>query len=329
MVKRSFTVIELIISIVVVSLIVLGTFRALESLYSRYYQANTITKFSINSQVLLDSISKLLYYRIPLSAIGYNPSSGAFEALSGVSTSGFKVFEWMGEAYDAKLQKSDDTSKGYSGFIDLDASEIITRTLMAKDFNASHIESMIQTLFDSSLSLSELTAIVFAGTFDRGDSSIETNFADAFGWHGNSADKIYTIASTHQTGGDNNLTMDASILGNRIFSKFYLVQSAYAIARGADIDTSASCITQKGINTSELNDTLFLFYDYRPWKGESFCADPNGSGQSGKVTILAKEVSAFKVASVGYHLDLRVSFRASFVKGSEKNITVSKQKVAF
>jgi len=83
MVKKTFTLIETIFVIVILGLISVGSFKAIEMLYQRYYQVNTITKFTILSQTLLDEVSTILYYRTPLTAIGYSPTDGDFKKLSG------------------------------------------------------------------------------------------------------------------------------------------------------------------------------------------------------------------------------------------------------
>jgi hypothetical protein len=62
---------------------------------------------------------------------------------------------------------------------------------------------------------------------------------------------------------------------------------------------------------------------------ETFCADKNGTGQSGKVAILAKNVSSFRIKEVNYHIELKIQQTKSFYRGNDKNISISKQKVSF
>ena len=76
--------IEIIFVIVILSLIGVGSFKAIQMLYERYYQVNIITKFTIISQTLLDEVGTILYYRTPLTAIGYSPSDGDFKKLEDV-----------------------------------------------------------------------------------------------------------------------------------------------------------------------------------------------------------------------------------------------------
>ena len=329
MVKKTFTLIEIIFVIVILGLISVGSFKAIEMLYQRYYQVNTITKFSILSQTLLDEVSTILYYRIPLTAIGYDPQSGDFKKLEDIDDEKYKIFEWISEAYDSKKHFGFDIKTGYTGFIDLEASNRDTFTLVAKDFNITDINDTENNISNTHIDLNQTVAIIFAGNLDLGVES--DNYKDDYGWHGHEHNKTYLINRFKQVGNDANLTMENEIEGNRIYAKYYLANSAWGIARGVDIDQNSNCITALNLKNSEINNTLFLFYNYRPWKKETFCADPNTTNVSteGNVSILAKDITAFKVKAVDYHIELKVQFSKSMYKGSDKNITITKQKVTF
>jgi len=326
MVKKSFTMIELIFVIVITALIATGSFKALKMLYERYYQVNTITHFSITSQNLINQVSQTLYYRIPITAIGYNPDKNDFKPLSEANSS-YKIVEWISEALDAKYHIGQNIHKGYSGFIDLDGSDRDTLTLLAKDFNVTDVNDTENKVFNTNRDLNETVAIIFAGAFDEGDESADSDYNNSFGWHNHDHNKTFTIKEFDQDGNDTKIIMNNEIKGNKIFSKYYLANTAWGVARGADINKSAQCILNLDTNIND--NTLLLFYDYRPWKRETFCADKNGTRQSGQVSILAKDVVAFRVKSVNYHLELKVQQTKSLYRGSERNISISKQKVSF
>jgi len=326
MVKKSFTLIEIIFVIVILGLISVGSFKAIEMLYQRYYQVNTITKFSIISQTLLDEVTQIAYYRIPITAIGYSPSDGDFKKLSDVDDDKYKIFEWISSAFDAKLHFGIDTSLGYTGFIDLDASNRDTLTLVAKDFNVTDINDTLNSVFNNSNDLNQTVGIIFAGNLDYGESNYDYN--NSFGWHGNEHNKIFLINKFTQDKNDTNLTMNDDIKGNRIYAKYYLSSSAWGIARGADIDKSASCLNGLTIN----DNTLLLFYNYRPWNNETFCADPhqnNSETKAGNVAILTQNVTSFRVKDLNSHLEIKVQLQKSLYRGSDMNITITKQKVVF
>jgi type II secretory pathway pseudopilin PulG len=326
MVKKSFTMIELIFVILIISLIAVGSFKSLQMLYERYYQVNTITHFSITSQNIINQISQIIYYRIPITAIGYNPDKNDFKPLNEANSS-YKIVEWISEAFDAKYHIGKDIKKGYSGFIDLDSSNRKTLTLFLKDFNITDINDTENTFFNTSRDLNDTVAIIFAGTFDQGDESAQSDYNNSFGWHNHDHNKTFTIKEFNQNGNDAKLIMNNEIKGNKIFAKYYLANTAWALARGGDVNLSSQCITNLDTNVDD--NTLFIFYDYRPWMRETFCADKNGTGQSGKVAILAKNVSSFRIKEVNYHIELKIQQTKSFYRGNDKNISISKQKVSF
>jgi len=328
MVKKGFTLIELIFTIVILALISVGSFKAIQMLYERYSQVHTITKFTILSQTLLDEISSILYYRVPLTAIGYNPSNGDFKKLADIDSDDYSIFEWISEANDAKLHIGFNINTGYSGFIDLDASDSNTLTLLTKDFNITDINDTLNSVFNNNQDLNQTVAVIFAGDLDTGEESADYN--NSFGWHGYQHKKIFLIDQFIQSNHDAKLVMNDDIKGNRIFAKYYLSASAWAVARGIDIDKNAPCI--QNLKDSITDNTLLLFYNYRPWKNQTFCADPHQNKteiKSGDVAILANNITSFRVQAINSHIELKVQFAKPLYRGNEKNITITKQKVTF
>jgi len=326
MVKKTFTLIEVIFVIVILGLISVGSFKAIEMLYQRYYQVNTITKFTILSQTLLDEVSTILYYRTPLTAIGYSPSDGDFKKLEEVDDDKFTIFEWISEAYDAKKHYGFDTSTGYTGFIDLEASDRDTLTLVTKDFNITDVNNTLNAVFNNNQDLNKTIAVIFAGNLDTGET--DSDYNNSFGWHGFDHKKVFLINKFKQVGVDANFTMTSDIKGNKIFAKYYAATSAWSIARGEDINKNATCLN--GLNVDD--NTLLLFFNYRPWLNQTFCADPhqdNSETPEGNVSILARDITSFRVKAVDYHIELKVQFQKALYRGSDTNITITKQKVTF
>jgi len=205
----------------------------------------------------------------------------------------------------------------YSSFADLNASDKNTSTIYSPNINKLALQTYMNDKFNAS---SSDLALMFAGSFDNGSLVLSSDFNTSFGWHGNTHSKIYQISSIN----DNNITL--SVTPDEIYEKYYLVDSAYAVARGADINLNATCI--KDLNQSDSSNTLYLFYNYRPWKNQTFCADPNGINQDGNVTILSKNVKGFKIGLINGSINLSLTLQ-KHIRGSDNNITISKEKVVF
>ena len=321
--KRSFTLIEAIFVIVILTFVLIGGFQIIQKLYLRNYIAKQTTNFEYQSQQTLDELAQMLYFRVPLTTIGYSPSDNDFKYIGEIEEDKYPVLEWIGYLNDAMVEKN------LSGFIDLYASNRITYTIVCKDFDKNFIQIIVNNKFNKNenTDINETCAIIFAGSFDRGEEGALNDYNDSFGWHGNEHRLIYTFDSGADTDSNNdtNLTLNNFTHG-RVYEKFYLIDSAYAIVRKEDLNESDWNCSDLNFSSLE-NDDLLLFYNYRPWLGETFCADKNHNGTpKGDVTVLASNVKAFRVKKINSHLELKITFNKQ--KG-DINITVSKQKVAF
>ncbi len=313
---RAFTLMEAIFVIVILSLITMIGVRITGELYKRNYIVKQISNFAFLSQQTEDIISERVYNRIPLTVIGYNPSNHDFKYIGEIdSDDNYTVFEWISDSFDAKKELN------LSGFIDLADSK--KPTLYARDFHKDFIEEVEQNKFNTSKNLEDLTAVIFAGSFDRGEEAALDDYNNSFGWHGNKHKYVFRIDTITQNSNNKDANITLKDDADRIYEKFYLVDSAYAIALKRDLNKSAwKC--DEDINSFK-DDDLLLFYNYRPWEGDTFCADNNGTPE-GNVTLLLNNVNGFKIRSVNSHLELLINMKSH--KG-DINISVSKQKVAF
>ncbi len=299
--RVGFTMIELVVTIVVMGILASGAYIALKKLYIKTAKSKAISELSFDSTIIANQISSLLINRVPSTVIGYDSNSGNFESIYNLS-SNYEILEWISVDFESFRDKK------FSGFVDLERSDKTTSSLYSPDTNISQFDT-------------NKIGLIFSGSFDEG-SIYGLNFNNSFGWHGNSANEIFDISSTSS---DENITL--SVHPNKIYEKYYLVDSAYAIAKSSDINTSASCIQDLNISISD--NILFLFYDYRPWKLETFCADPNGTTQEGNVTVLSNETSGFEVDFVEGMLQFKLTLSRSIPKGGNKSVTISKQKAIF
>ena len=296
--RRSFTLIELIMVLVIISFLSVASFKAVSALIVRSYKAKELTRLSLESQIALDQISTLLQERVPASVIGYKPSTGDFKYIQEIGDSEYyEVMEWIGVAYEEYSEGN------YTGFADMRPS-IKTDDTIATYTNLSGNDY----------------ALIFAGAFDRGFPG-QSDFNDSFGWHGYESNDTFDIAFDS----DGNITITDSVKPKWIYEKYYLVRSAYALARGEDINKNADCLEDLNVD----DDTLLLFYDYKPWRGETFCADPGSAGsKSGSATILATHIAGFDAKEQDYTLRLILDINES-IKGGYPPIHFSKMKVVF
>lgn len=288
--RRAFTLIEIIITVAITGILSVGMFKAFEAITLRSEKAKILSVLSIDSQTALDQISILLYNRAPMSVSGYTLGDATRTPLSTATDK--KIIEWLGLASESYL------AGDYSGFIDMNRS--VNPTLYTPSTSYSAIQTT-QTAKWGSFSWNNL-ALVFSGTFDEGNPT------------------VYPISMS-----SDNAILFTGAVPSTIYEKYNLIDTAYAVARGADITQTAPCITALGISNAALDNTLFLFYDYRPWKGESFCADT--ANQAGKVSVLSYNVNAFRAQTINGTIRLAIDTNRT-VRGGNP-VRLSKQKVVF
>jgi type II secretory pathway pseudopilin PulG len=306
-VRGAATLIELLMVLVIISLLSVGSFKALQKLKVREYKAKEQTRLSLESQITVDIISNYLKYRIPYTTIGYNPTDGSFEYIGNLSDNNKRILEWFGRDRDALY----DQSPTYSGFFDMASKS--GDTVFSPDTNLSETNERVYNL-------------IFAGSFDRAYSGHDYN--SSFGWHNNDSNESFDVTLD----GSGNITFSDATKPKFLYEKYFLTKSAYAIARGVDINQDAQCIEDLNITKADINNTLLLFYDYQPWdrssgKGETFCADRNGTNQAGEVTILMRNVSGFSFKDVDYTIRILLDINKS-IRGANP-VHFSKMKVVF
>jgi prepilin-type N-terminal cleavage/methylation domain-containing protein len=291
--KRSaFTMVELIMTIVIMGILAGGTYISLSQLYTKSAKTKAISELSFDTTLIANQISALLSHRVPATVIGYDSNRSEFVSIYNIEKE-YNTLEWIGTDFERyKAEK-------YSGFVDFAKSD--------KDINM---------IFSPDTSDINSSALIFAGSFDEGSVVYGSDFNNSFGWHGNSSNKIFEINST-STGDKLGLITKPS----KIYEKYYLLKSAYAIAKYDN--NISSCTSISNSNITATDKSLLLFYDYYPWKGETFCDDA-------KVTILSNEASGFEVDFVNGNLQFNLTLERDIRKrGRDLKVEISKQKVVF
>lgn len=190
------------------------------------------------------------------------------------------ILEWYGSASESY------GTGDYSGFVDMYRSDFATSTLYTPDTNLSAVLMTEKIKWnDPAFDLSNMVLVFSSTTLNEYPMS-------------GSADNTITLTGTPP---------------HTIYEKYDLVDSAYAVTRKKH---ASSCFPNPAFD----DNTLLLFYNYRPWKGENFC--------DGDVTVLATEVNAFRAQMLNGTIRLAIDMNRS-VRGSSAPVRLSKQKVVF
>jgi len=197
------------------------------------------------------------------------------------TTTGKTILQWYGLASESYLDGN------YSGFVDMNQS--LKPNLSSPNTNLTNVLATEKIKWnDPAFDVSKMV-LIFSGSFDEGNQN-EYNLT---------ASAVNTITLTGP-------------LPTAIYEKYNLVDSAYALTRKENTTCS---------NVSTLDpNTLVLFYNYRPWKGENFC--------NGDVAVLASDVNAFRAQMLNGTIRLSIDMNRS-IRGSSNPVHLSKQKVVF
>ena len=308
--KRAFTLLELVVVIVVLSIIAMMSFNAIMNIYSNYFQTKTVNELETQTEIALEQISKRLEHRIKPSVIA-RKTDGAFLALndSGVNLDAkYEILEFIPYAYEIFNDVPSGNKAGrYSGYVDLAKSSPATG-LISPGSNFS--TEVVETIKD--LTCREDTNATCVDFKDKDGgvvaifSDVYYNVQDSFGYKGDIT-KL-DIAKVGVKSTDGNTLEISGFDGKQISEQYHLAYTANAIVPEQSADPKDA--------TNGVFD-LNLYYDYRPWMGEKY--KPNGE----KAT-LAKNVTRFVFTEKNGVIVLKLCMRA---KNSE--ITICKSKAVY
>jgi len=317
--KKGFTLIEMIFVIVISAILSIGSFKAIEALYIRSAKAQAITDMTLRSQIVLDQLSQLIYNRIPNSVIGYKADgSNDCESIDEItSDDNYTILEWVGSMNDELIQKK------YDSFIDMSASDKDTNVLATRDIRKELNSSDVN--------------LIFAGSFDDGTEGSVSACEGAFGWHGRDSNLSFIVSIDENS---TKLTDDEDHQPDDIYEKYYLTNTAYAVARGKDLnisDLEDNCDGGNYVFPSQFdfNTTLFLFYGYQPYEYDkssnteidnTFCGDSVGT-REGNVSILATDIHAFEVEYKNRAIILNLDMNRT-IRGAT-SVYIPKQKAIY
>jgi prepilin-type N-terminal cleavage/methylation domain-containing protein len=311
--KKSFTLIELIIAMVVMGILASITFSIFENVYKNYLYTKEVNKLSSRVDGALEEISALLRNRVKNSIIATkypskitqtDPDKVDFKSVDKLNSddNDYIALEWIGKDYEAKNGMWDKSQKhiqtGWSGFIDLDKA---TRTNNdPKEFNVTTMDSnfTIVKLIDRNITAAlgedidpfenNITTLIFSGYDLGGDLTPDVN--RSFGWYldkdkNRTANSIFAIQNYKDYSNnrvDLNITSITENNQTTLFERYFLVRSAYTII---PIEN----------NTTQTNDyNLTLYYNYQPWRGDWWNKLHSTANQEANHTLILNHVTQFR-----------------------------------
>ncbi|ACM93205.1 prepilin-type N-terminal cleavage/methylation domain protein [Nautilia profundicola AmH] len=332
--KKSFTLVELIIVVVILGILGTISIEILQNTFQNYIKTKELNKLAFKTDLTLNIIASKLQNRIKNSVIAVecnatlpasnsqsciNSSMKNFITVSNLDpTNSYKypVLEWLYVPIYAKRGMWDSAKKsiqpGWSGFVDLKLTDVSNNdeyNITSPDSNFTIAKQIEKAWFDSwgvpnsgDVFADKFDVLVFSGSDGRGDFDDINN---SYGYYGNTATRVFELNNTSDT----KLNIKAINPSNSttVYEGYYLVRGAMAIVPVYD--------------ASSHDYNLTLRFNYFPWNAEMY--------MEGNSTLLATHVTQFKFKEEGGVVRLYLCITAPQAKLTDFNLTICKEKVVF
>lgn len=299
--RKGFTFIEMLFVIVIMGILAKFGSEIFRNVYLNYNQSTVNNTLQSDTELVLQQIANRFQYRIKDSVIARVSGAASFKSISSADANS-TVFEWIGYDIDGWLGDDTNTTPTWTGFIDLNAIETPDadqNTLFSPGTDTGRINTVIAALSPSAAGIAN-AAIFFTGE----NADVQTDY----GWQGVALSTQNDVAA-HRIGAGGNAAQLAdatgvSFGGTDIYEQYKLAWTAYALE-----------ITTDG--------NLTLYYDYRPWEGDSYVNAPPA--------LLMQNVTTVKLQAVGDILNLQVCVGGEEITSlnGDGGYSICKEKVIF
>jgi prepilin-type N-terminal cleavage/methylation domain-containing protein len=263
--RNALTMIELIFVIVILGIVASIGAEIIAQTYESYIVQRAKYRATMKTELALNQIANRLRYAIPGTVMAEN--SGSLVSITDINSTTSNLLQWV--AYDGDSFEAIGSSgrqPGWSGFCDIDAS---SNSAISTPGSNLGLASTIITNLGGSLS----SAVLY---FPDGSS---------YAVNGGSGESI---------------TLGSTISGSRIFERYKLAWSSYAL--------------------SVESGDLYLYYNFNPTVGT-----PLGSNKS----LLLKDVTNFRFKGSEGALRIKICKEEQIGINSSDTIHACKEKVIF
>jgi len=300
--RKAFTFIELIITMVILSIVAYIASGLIAKTYIGYNQTNALHKANLKLEIALNSIANRLEYAIDGTIVKRkSESDNSIEAINKAPSS-YNVLEWVG--YDKDGFEANNVSAGtsvdqpaWSGFCSIKTST--KNYIITPGSDLTFANNIITRLSNGSASFNtrDSVAIFFPGNYDYTNIGYSKLTFDTSG---------LTLIKGFNTG-SNKLKLSTNI--TRITEHYKLAWSAYAVL-------PTNCVATKGCD-------LVLRFNFRPWLHEDY----DTASVVGNQKLLATNVTVFKTYATENRVHIKLCIKEQF--GASKNASICKEKVVF
>jgi len=296
--RSAFTLLELIFVIVIMGILAKFGVELLSQAYKSFISSSVNNRLQSQSAAAVETIASRLQYRIKDSVIARR-LNGTFEPLASNTDPTIPILEWVGSDIEG-FRGNSAVLPHWSGIIDLKDPSTNAAVLVSPQTDTGALNTLIGTLSNGGSSIND-AALYFVGS----DSDIETDY----GWDGNLTQINTQDGAMHPINsivGQPAQFAPASgdFTGIDVYEYYQLSWTAYAVGIS-------------DYNTTTNTGTLMLYYDYQPWKGESYA--------NAKSVKIMDDVSTFQFRAVGSIVQIQVCVNSDLME----DYSLCKEKTIF
>ena len=304
--RRAFTLLEVIFTIVILSIIGVISAQIISKLYEEYITTRAINELESRTETTLETIARRLDYRVKEATIARDEDNETNITSLSNANEDYEILEWIGYDVDS-FNGNYDSAKGFmvpgwSGFVDLYSSDTNETQIKTPGSELNITDSFENSITQGKVNLHNGKAgLIFKGLPYGYD-------VKQFGWncfnepnptHCINRNYIYDVNCSKNDCSEPILKVSPSLKGKEITEQYYITYSAYAIV--------------------PKNNNLYLYYNYRPWHGDRY--------SDGEKTLLAKNVSTFKFRQIDQVIRLKLCMYKKIT--DDYNLSFCKEKVVY
>lgn len=300
--RKAFTLIELIITMVILAIVAYFSSDLIAQTYLGYNRANTLHRANLRVELALNSIANRLENAIEGTIVKRaSETDRSMESIDGAPTH-YNVLEWIGndiDSFEAHANLSGTAPStinrpAWSGFCDIKNST--NNTIVTPGSNLSFANGIISRLSNGAVSFSNgLAALFFPGSYNYRNIGYNDGTYDNRG--------VALISGFIPL----NSTFSLSPPITRVTEHYKLAWTAYAVL-------PVNC-NAKGVCDLELR------YNFRPWRGEDYYSD--GVSKA----LLTKNVTVFKTYATQNRVHIKLCVQERL--GANTKTSICKEKVVF
>ena len=314
--RKAFTMLELIFVIVIMGIIGKFGVEFVAQAYSGFINSKINNELQSNSATAVEFVASRLQNRIKASTIA-REDNNTFTSLKNYTNTSANILEWVGSDVDGFRG---DSNPYWSGIIDLNNTLTSSSNISSPETNTTAIENLIDILSYGTSGMND-AAIYFVNPdsldvnwgWDANSSKFDTQIGiDASNQnaiHPIDANGISAFKPVNASSNDNNFTQVIA------YEFYQLAWSAYAVG-----------ITDWNSTTN--SGTLKLWYDYQPWKGDTYLLQSDGVTAT-KSEIIMENVSSFRFIARESLIKIQVCVKSLLLIDQGEEYSICKEKTIF